>query len=432
VTAAASSPAPPRRTSGATPFRPARLLAWVIVAALLMVGATPSGATDRMIGPADDLCAEINSLSPGEDLVLKPGEYAGPCKIRRSGTPDTPIVIRAEDLGQRPRIVYNGTTANVFEIRGSHIVIRSLEFGPTQGDVDAIRIFSGGDITVEDCYFSRLTGIAVVANHTSIRGLTVRRNVILDSRATAMYFGCQDGTACTVTDLRVEDNFIRKVRAPSGAIGYGMEAKLNSVGTFRGNVIVDTKGPGIMVYGAWDLTAVSLVERNITVNSDRSSGIVVAGGPAIVRNNVSIGNDEAGIALEDYQKRGLLRGIVVAHNTVYDNSKGGIMTPAEGVHDSVIINNAAQAPVGKPPLPPAQTGIRMAGNVNCSRFACFANPLEMNFSPFPGSMLTGVGTLTFDQWIPRDDLFGRRRGTPPTVGAIERAAGALQLDPPGR
>ena len=408
------------------------MLREAVCAALLIMSPTPSGAADRVIGPEDDLCAAINSLLPGEDLVLRPGEYGGPCKIRRSGGPGAPIVVRPDDPGQRPRIVYDGTATNVFEIRGSHIIIRGLEFGPTQNGVDAIRIFAGSDITVEECYFSRLGGIAVVANHTSIRGLIVRRNVIVDSRSTTMYFGCHDGNACTVTGLRVEDNFIRKVRAPSGEIGYGMEAKLNTVGIFRGNVIVDTKGPGIMVYGSRDLTAVSLIERNITGNSDKSSGIVVAGGPAIVRNNVSIGNDEAGIALEDYQKRGLLRGIVVVHNTVYDNGTGGITTPPEGVHDSAIINNAAQAPIGKPPLPPPQVGVRMAGNVNCSLFACFANPQGMNFSPFPGSMLTGVGTLSLDQWIPRDDLFGRRRGIPPMVGAIEQASGPLRLEPPER
>jgi hypothetical protein len=285
---------------------------------------------------------------------------------------------------------------------------------------------------VEQCYFSRLGGIAVVANHASARGITVRRNVIVDTGATAMYFGCHDGKSCTVTGLVIEDNFIRKVRAPADAIGYGIEIKLNSAGIIRRNVVIDTKGPGIMVYGSRDLSAVSVVERNVTIGSETSSGIVIGGGPAILRNNVSVGNSEAGIALEDYGKRGLLQNIVVAHNTVYDNKLGGISAAPENVRDTVIINNAAHSPVPKDAFPPAQSGIRMAGNVDCSVIVCFMSPHQMNFSPVSGSILAGMGAAGLGPWMPRDDLFGSPRGTPPIVGAIERASGPLPLEAPAR
>ena len=76
-----------------------------------------------------------------------------------------------------------------------------------------------------------------------------------------MYFGCHDGTWCILTDLVVERNYIRGVRASDPEIGYGFQVKLNSVAVIRDNVIVDTKGPGIMVYGAHNLTAVSVIER---------------------------------------------------------------------------------------------------------------------------------------------------------------------------
>jgi Right handed beta helix region len=409
-----------------------RIVALAAVLTLAVFDTTPSWAAGREIGPEADLCAEVGRTGPGEELVLRPGTYAGPCRIRGGGVPGAPLVIRASNPAQRPLIVYNGTAANVFEIRASHIVIRGLEFGPTQSDVDAIRIYSGNDITVEQCHFSRLAGIAVVANHASVRGLTVRRNVIVDSRATAMYFGCHDGRACSVTGLVIEENFIKKVRAPVDAVGYGIEVKLNSSGIIRGNVVIDTKGPGIMVFGSRDLPAVNMVERNVTIGSDTSSGIVVGGGPAIVRNNVSAGNSEAGIALEDYGKRRLLHGIVIAHNTVYGNRLGGISAAPEGIHDTIIVNNAAHSPIPTKAFPPAQNGIRMAGNVDCSVVACFTSPHQMNFSPFPGSILAGVGAGGLGPWMPRDDLFGSPRGTPPTVGAIEKAAGQLPLEVPAR
>src|SRR6185295_6438754 len=201
-------------------------------------------------------------------------------------------------------------------------------------------VISGHRISVEECEFSQIGGIAVVANHNTSRGLTVRRNVIVDSGATGMYFGCHDGLRCTVSGLLIEGNLIQGVRAAGQEIGYGMQVKLNSSAIIRDNVVLDTKGPGIMVYGSQDLVATSVVERNFVRGSRTSSGIVVGGGPVMVRNNVSGWNFEAGIGLENYGGRGLLRAIVAMHNTVYANMSGGIMTPERGSLEAALVNNA--------------------------------------------------------------------------------------------
>lgn len=402
----------------------------VVAAWLTGMAVAPSRVAAREIGPDANLCAEINSLSPGEELVLRPGEYQGPCAIHRGGKAGAPVTIRPADLEQRPRVVYGGATTNVLEIRASHVRVRGLELGPTLPNVDAVRIFSGSDIAVEDCWFSKVGGIAVVANHTSVRGLAVRRNVILGSKATGMYFGCHDGTSCVVRDLVVEGNYIRGVTAPDPQIGYGLEVKLNSSGIIRDNIIVDTKGPGIMVYGAHDLVAESLVERNVAIGSRTSSGIVVGGGPAIVRNNVAASNAEAGIGIEDYKKRGLTRAIVIVNNTVYMNGLGGIMTPESGVLEVTVANNAAHTRTGTRALPESRSGVRLAGNVDCSVARCFANPNGMDFSPSPGSLLVGAGIIGLGDWLPREDFFGTRRGARPTVGAIEKPSGPIRTDPP--
>ena len=65
-----------------------------------------------------------------------------------------------------------------------------------------------------------------------------------------------------ISSLRVRFNRV---------FGYGIEVKLNTGGVVRDNVIIDTKGPGIMVYGARDLVTVSVVERNFTRGSRTSS-----------------------------------------------------------------------------------------------------------------------------------------------------------------
>ncbi|MDO8477675.1 MAG: right-handed parallel beta-helix repeat-containing protein [Candidatus Rokubacteria bacterium] len=396
---------------------------------LTVIVMAPAHTTAREIDPDADLCGEIRAVPPGEELVLAPGDYQGPCVIRRGGEPGAPLVIRAADPARRPRIMYAGRATNVFEVRAGHVTIRGLEFGPTQQDVDAVRIFNGNGVTVEDCHFTQLGGIAVVANHSSVRGLVVRRNVIRSSTATAMYFGCHDGIGCIVSGLVVEGNFIEGINAPDPEIGYGIQVKLNSSAIIRGNTVMNTKGPGIMVYGSQHGADVNVVERNVTIGSRSSSGIVVGGGPAAVRNNIAASNEQAGIELLDYKNRGLLRTVLVANNTVYGNRAGGITAPATGLSAVTIVNNAAESSAGTRPYPARQTGVQVMGNVDCADVPCFANPDQRDFSPGSGSRLNGAGVSVKDAWMPREDFFGVRRGNPLSAGAIERPSGPLALTP---
>jgi cytoskeletal protein CcmA (bactofilin family) len=383
----------------------------------------------REIGPEADICAEINALPPGAELVLRPGEYAGPCAIRAGGSAGAPTVIRAKTLSERPRIVYAGSTANALDIKADHVTIHGLAVGPTQRNVDGIRIFGRAGIVVEDCEFSGLGGVAVVANHTSNQGLVVRRNTIRDSEATAMYFGCHDGITCVATDLVIEGNYIQTVRAPDPEIGYGIQVKLNSTALVRDNVVLDSKGPGIMLYGAVDSGRASLVEGNVVMGSLRSSGIVIGGGPVVVRNNVAAGNALAGVGLEDYGRRRLLRGVVVAHNTLYRNEQAAVAVARNGLLDVAVVNNAVQAKPGGVALPEPQTGLRLTGNVVCGPVACFVDGENQDFSPAPGGPLAGVGAVRVEPWVPARDYFGIPRAVPPTVGAVERLGGPLRLTP---
>jgi len=91
--------------------------------------------------------------------------------IRRGGSAEQPLVVRAKSMENRPRIVYEGSSANVIEVRADHVVLIGLAFGPTQRNVDGIRIRSNQDVGVIDCEFSGMGGIAVVANQSNLRGL---------------------------------------------------------------------------------------------------------------------------------------------------------------------------------------------------------------------------------------------------------------------
>ncbi len=400
----------------------------LLLAALALLVA-PSAVTALEIGPDTPWCAAIQSLPAGEELVLRPGEYAGPCGIRRGGTAEHPFVIRAADPARRPHIVYTGTDANVVDIWADHVTLRGLRFGPTVGYVDAVRIKAYRGITVEDCEFNEIAALAIVANHTSLAGLTVRGNVVRDSRATAFYFGCHDGEQCVLTDVLVEGNTIIRAGTHAEGVGYGLQLKLNTVGIVRDNVIVDTKGPGIMVYGSRRPDRPSVVERNFVMGSRESSAIVVGGGPAVVRNNVTGASTEAGIGLEDYKGRGLLRDVVVVGNTVYDGGRAGIAV-AETARGVVLADNAVNARAAA--LPEPRDGLRLLGNVVCpaEAGACFADPGARDFSP--GPLLRGSGVALPEPWVLTEDYAGRRRPTPPSAGAVEGAVGPIPLGPEGR
>ncbi|HXG05568.1 MAG TPA: right-handed parallel beta-helix repeat-containing protein [Candidatus Binatia bacterium] len=379
------------------------------------------------IDPGTDWCRALHQLPPGEELVLRPGEYHGRCSLRRGGTAARPLVIRAQDPASPPRLTYAGRAGNLLDVHASHIRLQDLEFGPTPPDVDAIRIHLADDVRVERCRFTQVGGIAVVANSGSVHGLTVRGNVIRDSGSTAMYFGCHDGS-CALDDLLVEDNRIERVDAAEGEVGYGIQVKLNSRAIVRRNTIADTKGPGVMVYGDRDPLRRSLVEGNLVVGSRRSSGIVVGGGPVLVRNNVVLRNAEAGITLQDYGGRGLLRGVAVVHNTVFDNAQAGIATSGT-LLDARLVNNAVHARAGTPALPALRPGLSALGNVDCSVSPCFADPVVLDLSPLPVSLLLALGSPAAGDGAPDTDFFGRPRGHPPAVGAIEPGGPRLPLLP---
>lgn len=396
-------------------------LAALFVVATLRVA---SAGTITEIGPDTNWCTAANALSPGDELRLRPGEYRGSCALRATGTPDARIVIAGAPNAERPRIVYEFSTDNVVNVHAGYITLRHLQFGPTLDSVDAIRIHAADGITVEDCLFNDLGGAAVVAGR-SISQLTIRTNEIVQSRATAVYLGCHGGE-CAV-DAVFEDNYVSGVTAPPSEVGYGIQVKLNSAAVIRDNVIRLTKGPGIMVYGSRDLSRVSLVESNFTAQSSKSAGIVVGGGPVIVRNNIAIGSAEAGIALEDYNNRGLLRGIVLSHNTVWGNVGGGIVVVSKNRVDARLLHNAVHRSMGGA-LPEQRPGLLSLGNVDCSAFPCFRSPAELDFTPVAGSILEHRALWTIDQWTPERDYFGNARPAASAVGAVESPGGVVNVD----
>lgn len=381
----------------------------------------------REINSEANLCGEINSLQPGETLTLSPGDYHGPCRIRRGGTAIAPIVIQAQSIIEKPRILYDGRDSNVFEIMADFVTLRGLKIGPTKRNVAGFRILARAGITVEDCEFFQLGGIAIAATRTSVEGLYVRRNMISEANATAMYFGCHDGNACQISDLVVERNFINGVDALDPEIGYGIQFKLNTTGRISDNVIVDTKGPGIMVYGSTDARRASIIERNFVTGSRQSSGVLIGGGPARIDNNIASGNFHGGVTLQDYGDRGLLRAITVINNTSFMNDQGEfIVSPHLKLRQTVFALNAANANQSGKALPISRPGLDLRQNVDCTSRNCFVDPSSLNFSPVRNSPLSRARKVNVSG-APLDDYFGRNRNRHQVAGAVAFGASPIRL-----
>ena len=379
-----------------------------------------------IVGPDDPWCDTINSAAPGDEVIFTPGFYTRPCWITAQGEPGLPIVIRPESDDEKLRAVfaYPGSTSNVLDLaNAAHLVLRGFSFAPTQPNVDAMKIRTARDIVIERSHFRGIGGISISANSGDSARITVRQNVFEDLASTALYFGCHNGADCHASDLVIEGNFIRGV-LPGDGVGYGLQIKLNSHGLVRDNTIYGTRGPGIMVYGSNRGDPPSVVEGNYVEGSLEEAGINVGGGPAIVRNNVLVGNAYAGVFAQNYAGRDLQANVWIVHNTALDNAVAGIVVQAwrEG-RGNVLAFNALVPRPGTPAIfPEAPPGI-IPGNVTCEpNDPCFVAATEPPYYLWPaaGGLLVGAAGGGPEEWRPADDFMGAVRGAAADVGAFQR------------
>ena len=410
----------------------------LLVALALVALALPTTATaaEIQVKPGDDFCAAFNAAAPGDTVILAAGNHAGPCVLASGGLPGMPKTLRGADPNDSAVIVYGGQSSNVLDVLASDIVIADLTLGPSMANIDAIKIKDGSRITIESCLFSQTGGIAIAANSKNSDGVQILDNRFIDLQATGIYLGCHDGMAsCAATKVVVAGNLFDGV--DSSAVGYALEIKLDSYGVVRDNVIHDTKGPGIEIYGSVDLARVSVVERNLVIGSRTAGTLEIGGGPALVRNNIVVGGEVAGLSVYDYQNRGLVRAIQVVGNTVVGDKGPAILLSkwAEGKDLELTGNAAWQSAGAGPALPALIPNVPMLGNVDCGPdpALCWLDAAARDFWPADASPLLSDGAAPQLADPLGDDFCGQPRGAVPHVGALEHTMalgpGPLQIAP---
>ncbi len=406
--------------------RRSRLIVLVSALGGLVAGVGPARAGTFPVAPGEDFCQVFNQQAgPGDEVLLAPGDHAGPCVLSQGGTPGLPKALRAADPGDPPRIVYEGASSNVLDVTTSHVVIEGIRFGPTQADIDAIKIKAGDQVRIAGNHFFQIGGISVSANTVDTEGIEIVDNFFEDLSATGIYLGCHGGMAsCSARGYTIAGNLIDGV--DSANVGYGLEVKLDSDGVVRDNVIHDTKGPGIEIYGSTELTRVNVVERNLVIGSRNNATLEIAGGPTIVRSNLVIGGAGGGLYVYDYQDRGLVRAIQVVGNTVIGDAGPAVALSKWGPDlELEFADNAAwQMAGGGPAMPAAIAGVAWAGNVECTDPGlCWVDAAGWDLGPAPGSPLEGGGAAPTLAAL-GDDFCGQARGAPPFAGGLEGGRGA--------
>ncbi len=395
----------------------------------LALGA-PAGAATVNVAAGEDWCAAVNAMGAGDEVVLGAGDHAGPCWIQTSGAEGDPLVIRGED-GPHPQIVYEGGGDNVINVFGSHLVLRHLAFGPTQTSITAIKVREEvGGVAIEDCEFVQVGGVAIAANSGDSWDLVVRDCRFTDLQATGLYFGCHTGAGdCSSSDVLVEGNLFDGVT--SSGVGYGLEIKVDSFGVVRDNVIHDTQGPGIEIFGSYDDSRVSYVTGNLVMGSRANASLEIGGGPCIVHSNIVVGGVEGAIYAYDYDGRGLQRGVTIAGNTAVGVDERAIRISSWDGDDLTLANNALWREGGAE-LPQLGGNVVVQGNVLCPTAGdCFADASQLDYWPAEGGPLVdGSAGVLAD--AAAHDFCDQAPLDPPHAGAFQRTEeqdpGGLSVD----
>ncbi|MDN5864614.1 MAG: right-handed parallel beta-helix repeat-containing protein [Gammaproteobacteria bacterium] len=301
----------------------------------------------------------LKNLQPGDVLVLHEGTYPGYAFVDLDGTREKPVTIRGYGQGEaKPVLEYTGASHNHWEIHGSHLIVRGLEFDTP--NVYSIRIrppASGGvdNVTLVNNTFVGCGGGCVSANDSgaTYRNIRMIDNLMLDAHRTPVYIGNHQGNA-TFHNFLFEGNVIDgRLIVDNDVVGYGIEVKLNvENAVLRHNYIVGTKGPGIMTYGLESDKPDShraIVEGNIVIDACEARSILLGAGPVIARNNLAMGGHFTGYGISDYGGRHLSAGIQVLNNTALLNEPYGFWihsVSGTGLENLRMVDNLAYPPAG--------------------------------------------------------------------------------------
>ncbi len=314
---------------------------------LSTVLAAPPGADAEVfrLGPGDDVERRLQTLAPGDEVVLEDGTYTLTERLSfaAEGTPDAPIVIRAAD-GARPHFHRPSADQNIWDFSGTYLTVRGIVFS---GGSAGLRVQGADHLTIEDCEIYETGDVALRMNDDGVtyRDVVIRRNHIRDTHGTGegMYLGC-NRDACRIAGGLVEGNYVHHTNAADVEQGDGIELKQGSHDVvIRDNVVHDTGYPCILGYGTAGNGGPVIVERNLLWNCGDHA--IQWAADAEVRNNIVL--SAAGAAFASQPHQGVSpANLRVLHNT-FLNPRGDAVTVRSPAGAVLLANNALYSRDGR-------------------------------------------------------------------------------------
>lgn len=311
------------------------------LAAMALLCATRAPAADMELFPGQSFEAAVESLRPGDTLIVHAGTYSdtGRISISVRGTTAAPVMIKGADGEALPLITRAASAPiqNTINIEGAtHLRITRLEISGNGGD--GINLSgSPSFITLDNL---EIHDIDVGVNfRSSMSDITVRHNHIHHTgqnggTGEGMYVGCNDAT-CVVSRALIENNWIHDTQ--NSTQGDGIEVKHGSHSNIvRDNVIYNTGYPCVLVYGTVGQPA-NVVEGNVMWNCGDSG--IQAAADAIIRNNIILEGPGNGFNSQPHQGA-TPSNLQFVHNTVVGGSPCLRMSSWSGQPGLVFANNA--------------------------------------------------------------------------------------------
>ena len=264
------------------------------------------------------------ALGPGDVLQFHQGVYGRLLRLTDgsgiyptfSGSLGKPIVIKGYGNGEeRPVITKDSDKGDLWTINGNFIEASYLVFkdanswsvGLTRTIKTATDVGTVTDITIRDCVFDNSTDVSIAANasYHHYNNILIENNVFTRPHHEFIYFGQHVGRAWG-NNIVVRNNLFIGENFPQEAIGYAIQFKRNIRNSLiENNLILNSKGPGIAVYGADntgypapnDIVLPIIIRNNLVLGS--GEGINTLGGPVRVYDNVVFECRSWGVFVQD-------------------------------------------------------------------------------------------------------------------------------------
>lgn len=393
-----------------------------------------AGKSDEENGVA--LAAALARLQAGDRLEIEPGRYSVERRLDLdvAGTAEAPVWIVAADSERAPVVTRPDARQNVVNVGGGSptrfLCLRGLEL---TGGSTLIRFHDCQDVWLDRCHLHHAGHEGITTNTRDTSRFFITGNHFHDFKqpdatGEAMYLGANDGKAVMSYSV-IAGNHVHDC---GGTQGDGIELKQGSHHNWIvGNEVHDTRYPCIIAYGTAG-RGINVIERNVCYRS--GDNVLQVQGEALVRNNLLVAGDGAGLASTDHQDK--TRDLVFVHNTIVTRRRGANLSSWGGRAGMVFANNLVITDGGDAiRFPSGSSGVTLGGNVVVGRvsgasagFVAGRGLEELrdvswdgsrrDATPRAGSVVIGAGDPAHAVEL---DLGGKRRGERTVTGACDAA-----------